>query len=85
MTKVLCFFNEREQKPKRVGESEQRMFGDMISRPEILDDLLFPLVPGSTTGHIFVLRRDSCYWREVSSLEDVNTWGQILILLFIAF
>ena len=66
MTKVLSFFfffflNEREQKPKRVAESEQRMLGDMISRPEILDDLLFPLVPGSTTGHIFVLRRDSCY------------------------
>lgn len=57
----------------------------MISRPEILDYVALPVVPGSTTGHLFVLRRDCCYRREVSNLEDVNTWGQILILLFIVF
>ena len=82
---LSLFFNEREQKPKRVADSEQWVFGDMISRPEILDSVALPVVPGSTTGHIFVLRRDCCYWREVSSLEYVNTWGQILILLFIVF
>ena len=32
------------------------MFGGMISRPEILDYLVLPVVPGSTTGHVFVLR-----------------------------
>lgn len=65
-----------KQKVTRVEGSEQGGCRSVIGTSSILDSLA-----GSTTGQLFILRRDCCRWRKGSNQEADDTLRQIFIVL----